>query len=91
MSGVSPLSKSKRRRASGVHRRRLVGVAGNADVGHHALVAGAYGGLQRAAHAGDEVEVLQLADGVHLDQVQPVGLQAFEGLLRDGWLRGVRY
>ena len=64
-------------------------VPGDADRPGQALVPGPERGLQRAARAGDPVELVQVADGVQLEQVDVVGLQPLEAAvdLRPGGLR----
>lgn len=60
----------------------------------HALVLGSDRRIQRTASTGDEIEVLRVADGVHLDQVEVVGLeplQASSKVRRPVWVtRNIR-
>ena len=63
-----------------VDRRALV--AGEADVAHLALLAGAQRGLHRAAGCEHPLRVVHADDLVELHQVQVVGLQAGQRLLQ---------
>ena len=58
-----------------MRRRGFVAVAGYSDRADEALLT-QDGGLERAAGAGGAVEVLEVADGVKLDQVHAVDPQA---------------
>jgi hypothetical protein len=57
----------------------LRAVPGDPDVADEPLVAGAHRGLERAAGAGHLVELVEVSDGVQLEQVDAVGLQPLEG------------
>ncbi len=61
-----------------VRGRGLVAVPGDADVADEALVLGAGGGLEGAALARDLAQLVEVADGVQLEQVDVVGLQPLQ-------------
>jgi len=58
---------------------RLMPVTGDADCLGQALLLGSDCRLQRAALLGAAVEVVEVADGVQLDQVDLISLQPLEG------------
>ena len=61
-----------------VGRGSLVPVAGDPDPPGQALLPGPDDRLQRPAGPGDQVQLLEVADGVDLDEVEPVGLEPFQ-------------